>query len=268
MRATGTGGDGSGFDINPVSPNERDDELIVPFTGKYLVPGVTRPQIGQLCKDIQFDPRVKVQQDKFADWVLCLIEQGSPDASLIFGRQLLPSLDLQNKPSDSHTNFEPWDWPAVLRSLSVRHIIHNGDYIDTIVVPDLVDELNGEPSEHLFEEWWTTTKWPLPFLQHSNPRPGNVRGDYPLARFNYHCLHDTQIVPSLNGVTTLNGRPCGREVHRPIIEYPATNAKTWRDVIVSDKQTKVRGRWFRQRHTVRPPFNALKYPPSPRQLSS
>lgn len=265
QRQNGIGAHGNGFEIVPVSPLERDDELHAPFSGLMMVPGY-RPQVGQLCKNVRFDPRCQPQQDKFENWVLMDIVPGSPDATLIFSRQQLPSAALT--PSDSHSDEDLWQWPPVLRGLDIRHIVSDGNYLDTLVVADIHDP-DPLMSEHIYEEWWTTEKWPYELIRSNNHLPAEVRGDYPLARFNYKCLHGDTTLPPLTGITAILSRPVKvNQAHRPIIHFPRTNFVSWQDYTISDKQNKVRGRWYRVRHIVRPPYNPLKYPKLPEILSS
>jgi len=255
--------EGLGFSIIPVSINARDDELHIPFPGKHMVPGY-RPLVGTLLRDMKFDAR-KPELDKFKDWILTVIN-GGENPILIFAKVQLPTQALQADPSEKFSKFKPFPWPNVLRSIKFQHQIADGNYMGTIVDIDEV-AAGSRVTEILVEQWWTTSPWPRQMLRTNNAEPSIVRWDYPLARGTRYCLHETETIPPLSGVTALNGRTTSN-ANRPSFEFPATAQTTWAKHVIDDDQNKVRGRWFRERRTALPPYDARKFPHPPVQVTS
>ncbi len=260
----GVGSEGAGYTIVPVSKNARDDELHIPCPGKHMRPGY-RPMVGTLLKKMQFDAR-KPEIDVLGDWVLTVINGGSPDATLIFAKVQLPSKTLELTPSDSFSERKPFGWPNVVRAVDVRHLVKAGDYVATVVSVDEV-VAGARVSMWVTEQWWTTEPWPDALMKHNNAEPGIVRWDYPLARGTRNCLHRDITIPPLSAVYKMNGRETAN-ANRPGFLFPGTDYVTWARHVYSDVQTKVRGRWFRVRITIYPPYDALKYPKPPVQFTS
>lgn len=253
-----------GFTIIPVSPNPRDDELHIPFPGLHMTPNY-RPVVGTLLRDMKFDS-IKPELSQLGDMVLTVINGGSPDATLIFARKTLPSRDLEASPSESFTKRKPFPWPNVVRSVGIRHMLKAGDYVGTIVSIDEV-AAGSRVTKILTERWWTSEPWPEDLMRHNNAEPGIIRWDYPLARGTRNCLHREITMPPLSAVWKMNGRETAN-ANRPSWTYPATEHVTWTKHVFSDDQNKVRGRWFRERQTAFPPYDALKFPKPPVQVTS
>lgn len=264
-----------GWSINPVSPLERDDEMHVPFN-MLSMDFPKRPSLGTpgnrtFFNQVNFDLRTKALPATWGGSVLLWIAGGRSEKILIFAHELLPSKDLELKPSDFKWIKRVEQWPALIRNNPAPTFtpdISRGNYFGMDIILDDIPAMSLD-TDVLVEEWWTTEPWPREMMLNVSMTPGWVRWNYPLGfSGRKRALHDDITVPALNGVKALNGQAVAWQTgHRPQRDYPATQPKTWVNKI-RNNQTRVSGHWHRRRETSYVPCDPQTNPPTMIQIGT